>query len=213
MHSVDRVEIPKILKDNEKKWTKELLKQRPLYEKFSHIPNEYVKHYKHEDIKKALVKTYKKCCCYCESPIGVQTYEHIEHLKPKSIFPDKCFDWDNLHLSCQVCNVSYKKDKWDAIYPILSPTLDVVENYLSIDLDTGKIIPLGDSQRAITTIEHTGLNRKDLVEKRLCIINRLKKLLLLCSKTNQYEEFKVILEDYYVTTGYKIIYTTLLERI
>lgn len=109
--------------------------------------------------------------------LGKQTYEHIEHLKPKSLFPDECFEWSNLHLSCQIYNVSYKKDKWDVDAPILSPTLDIIEDYLTVNLNTAEIIAIDGNKRALTTINHTGLNREGLIEARLKLIVYMKKLM------------------------------------
>ncbi|MBU3178397.1 TIGR02646 family protein [Clostridium estertheticum] len=102
MHYVERSEKPGSLNDNAMKWTRDLLVQVPLYSTFTGIPSKYVNKYKQEDVKQALIEMYEGLCCYCESPIGVQTYEQIEHLKPKSIFPNQSFEWNNLHLSCEV---------------------------------------------------------------------------------------------------------------
>ena len=49
---------------------------------------------------------------------GVVAYEHIEHLKPKSKYPELAFQWENLHLACQRCNVE-KGDRFDEDNPIL----------------------------------------------------------------------------------------------
>lgn len=39
-------------------------------------------------------------CCYCESSIGAQ----VEHVRPKSLYPELTFDWLNLLLVCGGCN-------------------------------------------------------------------------------------------------------------
>ena len=215
MHKVIRGTIPNSLKLNSKKWTEELLEQVNLNQSFSQIPSQYVNKYKQDDVKEALKKMYKGLCCYCESSVGVQTYEHIEHLKPKSIFNDKCFEWKNLHLSCQVCNVSYKKDNWDYEYPILDPSKDDISLFLEINLDTGEICPINNNNRAKTTINHVGLNRKDLVGKRLRIINRLKRILssVIEMDDSSYNEFcneiKLLSED----LGYKLLFDTFISRL
>ncbi len=39
-------------------------------------------------------------CCYCEDSRA----DEIEHFKPKVIFPENCFDWDNYLYACGICN-------------------------------------------------------------------------------------------------------------
>jgi len=50
-------------------------------------------------------------CAYCESPINARRSEHVEHFKPKSLFPSLAYDWDNYFLACDGCNGT-KLDKW-----------------------------------------------------------------------------------------------------
>ena len=132
-------------------------------------------------------------CCFCESPIGVQVFERIEHLMPKSKFPHLCFEWCNLNYSCEVCNSKkYKGDKWDDENPILNPTFDEIKNYLEIDIETAKILSINNDLRAKTTIEHTGLNREGLIERRGDIVSKLKELLRIAVKAGAVEDFKDI---------------------
>lgn len=210
MHKVQRNVIPESLRINSSMWTRELLDHISLAGDFSKVPKVYINRYKQSDIKDSLKDMYKGLCCYCESPIGVQTYEHIEHLKPKSIFNDKCFDWNNLHLSCEVCNVSYKKDKWNYENPILNPTEDDISLYLKIDLDTGIICPIENNERAITTIEHVGLNREELIKRRFSIINTMKSMLDNCEDRNKFCSTLEALTD---DMGYKLLFDTFIKTI
>lgn len=213
MHNVNRGVKPKSLRDNAESWTNDLLGQVPLYNAFTDIPSKYVNKYKQEDIKQDLVEMYDGLCCYCESPIGVQTYEQIEHLKPKSIFHDLCFEWNNLHLSCEVCNISYKKNNWDYVYPILDPTIDKIEDFLTIDLVTGEIIAIENNKRAETTIKHAGLNRPTLVARRKSIVLKMKKLLKVAVNKRQVSELKKIIESMSQDMGYKLLFTTFIGKI
>lgn len=61
--------------------------------------------------------------------------------------------------------------------PILSPTLDIIEDYLTVNLNTAEIIAIDGNKRALTTINHTGLNREGLIEARLKLIVYMKKLM------------------------------------
>lgn len=39
-------------------------------------------------------------CCYCEDSVGAT----VEHVRPRSLYPDLTFDWFNLLLACGACN-------------------------------------------------------------------------------------------------------------
>lgn len=41
-------------------------------------------------------------CTYCEDSVG----DEIEHIKPKDLFPEDSFVWENYLLSCGICNRS-----------------------------------------------------------------------------------------------------------
>ncbi len=213
MHNVKRGKIPNSLHCNCVKWTKELLRQVNLNNTFSDIPSKYVNKYKQSDVKEALKDMYEGLCCYCESPIGIQTYEQIEHLKPKSKFPAAAFNWNNLHLSCEVCNISYKKDQWDGSTPILDPTKDDIKKYLTIDLDTGEIIAINNNIRGRVTINTVGLNRKDLVERRNSILLKMKKIIAISINSGELNECKNILLTLSKDMGYKMLFETLIESI
>lgn len=60
--------------------------------------------YKEEDIRIVLAQHYNNKCAYCESKKGANSYYPIEHYRPKSIYHWLAFSWDNLLLSCTVCN-------------------------------------------------------------------------------------------------------------
>lgn len=210
MHSVVRGKKPTSLKDNAAKWKNDLLGQVSQYSTFTDIPSKYVNKYKQEDVKQELINMYEGLCCYCESPIGVQTYEQIEHLKPKSIFPSLCFEWNNLHLCCQVCNTSYKKDNWDYNNPILDPTVDKIDDFLEINLETGEIVLINHNARGKITIEHAGLNRLNLVQRRKSIIDKMKKLLINAADITV---FKDSLETMSEDMGYKLLFNTFINKI
>ena len=48
-----------------------------------------------------------KTCNYCEQ----NEANDIEHILPKSFFPEKAFVWENYLLACKQCNSGYKLDK------------------------------------------------------------------------------------------------------
>lgn len=62
------------------------------------------------EVKKSLIIEQLSYCCYCEDIIDVNrpsgsgvpvVSSHIEHFKPKSIYPNLSLDYNNLFASCQ----------------------------------------------------------------------------------------------------------------
>lgn len=49
---------------------------------------------------------YIGICNYCEQ----NESNDIEHIYPKSFFPESTFDWENYLLACKQCNTGYKLD-------------------------------------------------------------------------------------------------------
>lgn len=60
-------------------------------------------------VKEALTKICygAKRCAYCEDAPA----DEVEHIYPKDLFPDKCFDWHNYLYACGTCN-GPKKNKF-----------------------------------------------------------------------------------------------------
>ncbi|MGL6074413.1 MAG: hypothetical protein ACRC8S_09665 [Fimbriiglobus sp.] len=54
----------------------------------------------------------QKHCSFCDGyPIEAFTEEPIEHFRPKSLFPEVAYQWENLFYICTGCNGN-KNDKW-----------------------------------------------------------------------------------------------------
>lgn len=138
MKNVHRPPIPNSLREDSEKWTKDLMTAIANYKKTGKkIPDTVKNRYKQNDVLEALKQMYGDAygayyCCYCESPIEPVSFPHIEHRKPKymDLFPNEAFNWDNLHLACETCNVN-KGTKWDAKNEILDAVNDVpIEEHL-----------------------------------------------------------------------------------
>lgn len=111
---------------------------------------------------------YSGLCCYCEAEIGVVSFEHIEHRRPKARFPTSCFDWGNLHLGCPKCNQA-KGDRWVARYQILDSVTDVpIKDHLTYRIaEAVGVMRFAATRRGATTIELADLNRHKLSARRL----------------------------------------------
>lgn len=74
-----------------------------------------------------LEKMFAGCCAYCEGEYTGTSYPHIDHFKPKSLYPSLMFDYSNMNLSCEVCNKE-KRDIDDI--RLINPTVDAPEEHL-----------------------------------------------------------------------------------
>ncbi|MBC7449818.1 MAG: hypothetical protein H7330_17350 [Hymenobacteraceae bacterium] len=72
-------------------------------------------------------------CNYCEGNEG----RDIEHIYPKSFFPERAFQWDNYLLACKTCNTDFKKDKFAVFSPRGSAQI--------VDLQQGLAAPTDDA--------------------------------------------------------------------
>lgn len=180
-------------------------------------------HYKEEDVKDALKKLYNNKCAYCEQMVE---QFHVEHYRPKRGTREKIennepgslhagyywlsLSWDNLLLSCPVCNEkkgnkfrirgrrvitfsdSSAGDQWENIHNLsklydqiekpllLNPERSDLENQLIFD-KSGKVT--SDKPEGLYTIKTCDLNRKYLVDLRRKIIDDfVKKVKSVCFK-------------------------------
>lgn len=211
MRSVKRTEEPDSLKNNKKNWTAELLKQIALKGNITSVEDKYKNQYKQDDVKLELRKMYDQLCCYCEGNIVLTGYEEIEHYKPKSKYPELCFQWKNLHQICQKCNKK-KNAKWSESAPILCPTVDEIQEHLYFK----NILMLcrEDDERAINTIGHLRLNEREeilnlrtrLLKKALEYRNKsvndraiFKELIFLQKDYPTYKNYLILIVDGLVT--------------
>jgi len=129
--------------------------------------------YRHPDIKKAVKEDSFEKCIYCESKISHVYFGDVEHMKPKSKFPELEFSWDNLGYVCAQCN-NAKRDKWDDQYPFINPYNDDPINFLCA---AGHFIyHLAGNKRGEITEKGIDLNRAELIEMRKERIDSLRTL-------------------------------------
>jgi uncharacterized protein (TIGR02646 family) len=154
--------------------------------------------YRHNQVKDALVEMFHGKCAYCESKITVVTYGAIEHFRPKSIHVDLTFAWENLLLSCDICNsTNHKGTKFPLDsqgYPLLiNPTDPTTEpsNHLEFSWDAvaGIASVYGRDQRGTTVENIFDLNgtrgRTELINHRSKYVKRLLALLRLAKSGDQ----------------------------
>ena len=121
------------------------------------------RNYKASANKEALRKSTSGKCMYCEGKSGHVSHPHVEHIKPKSKFPELEFEWDNLGFCCAVCN-NNKNDKYDESTPFINPYDEDPARHIVF---AGYIIfTMHGSERGEFTIRKLKLNRIELVEDR-----------------------------------------------
>jgi len=192
--------IPKILIENQRKWTQELLtliestpggyqgiSQKDKKEK---IREKYQK----EEIRDLLETISHNKCVYCEAPVvfykrnrnkkGIMLKEkdkrgyfiaQIEHFIPISQAPSQAYKWENLFPACNTCNSrkgTYESQHNLNVEPIVHPERDNPENYFSYNRFY-QIQPAPGSpnkDKSKATIIACDLNRIDLIRTLVSVL-------------------------------------------
>ena len=99
-------------------------------------------------------------CCYCCKTLGNEKTT-IEHLKSRNDYPHKCFDYNNLLLSCRTAK-QCDNAKGSQELP-LTPLMDECENEINLNL-AGELE--SDSKRGNQAIEILNLNSRQACQHR-----------------------------------------------
>jgi hypothetical protein len=150
---------PQVLADNVEQWTTAVV------EKINaglQPTNAEKTRYRHPQIKAALAsETYGKCA-YCESKLLHIHHGDVEHIYPKSLDPNITFKWENLTLSCEICNQN-KSNKDPFLEHIIDPYHTDPSEHL---IFSGPLIFPRGSVEGISTRTMLDLNLGELSERR-----------------------------------------------
>ena len=150
------------------------------------------------ETRKILSDDTNDCCAYCNAGNILSTCPEIEHFFPKSHFPSKSCEWENLFLSCSQCN-SHKlakyfgKDEFGINGKLeAQPLKPDATNYefednFTINILTGEIN--SKNIRAKTTINFFGLNHPDRNSARKKELERYKEFNFCANYAFFIEEF------------------------
>ena len=170
-------------------WTAELLKKIADGDK----PTEYLlSRYREKEIKDALITETHGKCAYCESKVLHIAFGDVEHVIPKSVFPELSFEWTNLTLACDVCNTN-KGDYVGNHDRIVDPyNTEPLDHFIIL----GPIIvaKIGDGDGKITETE-LDLNRSELVERRKERLDCIRQLMENISLTTDEDVRNVLRKD------------------
>lgn len=127
------------------------------------------------DVHNALLEEQGFICCYCGMRINREA-SHIEHLKPRSTYPELALDYKNLLASCQgeseesppePVHCGHKKGKWYDEH-MVSPLKTNCTDFFKYN-GNGEILSkedLGKPNYAEITIDKLGLNIPKLIAMR-----------------------------------------------
>jgi uncharacterized protein (TIGR02646 family) len=168
---INRGPKPDILVEKEQEWTEEY---RRFLDGDSGVPDAARTRYRHTEIKDALIRDSHEKCIYCESAPRHVAPGDVEHLKPKSHFPDQIVEWENLGFVCPECNLA-KSDFYDDSEPVIDPYTEDPANFLRFG--GPMVFEQPGSARGIVTIRKLELDRLELFERRADHLRRLQDLL------------------------------------
>jgi uncharacterized protein (TIGR02646 family) len=148
-----------------------------------------------DQVKQALSLAQYGKCCFCECKLSHAQFGDVEHFRPKgraqqdaAVTPTSgyywlAYAWDNLYLSCEVCNRRHKRD----LFPLLNPDRRVVSHHRSLELEAEQPVfidpgredpaafiefrrefaaPVAGARRGGATINALQLNRPALRDRR-----------------------------------------------
>ena len=132
-----------------------------------------------EQVRAALDGMQQGQCAYCEDRLADRW--HVEHLWPKSRYPNRTFLWQNLFGSCnRKHSCGTHKDQGGRPYEpkdLIDPASDDPDQYLLFGVD-GMVSPrdglaTADRRRAEETIRVFNLNAPDLCRERARVVKTL----------------------------------------
>lgn len=165
MKQLIRPEKPQILHENAVQWGNEFAEKRSENSSFQfqwrQIGGKKVNEILREILSNQMTQHH---CSYCDGgyPLGASAQQTIDHFRPKSRFPLRVYEWDNLFLCCNVCQ-NKKLEQFEEA--LLKPDEEdfKTNRYFMCNFKTGEIEANAhatpeDQVRAHVTIRILGLN-------------------------------------------------------
>lgn len=141
-----------------------------------------------------LILEQNEYCPYCEKRIYDNT-GHLEHVKPRDVYPKEFQNYNNIMVSCDEKNScgKYKGNKYTDNF--INPIIDNPKDYFDYNIASGEIVPKylnKDDDRyikAIYTINILNLNSYELREARKALIDILEVYRENYEEYNEYLQF------------------------
>ncbi|MFC6205136.1 MULTISPECIES: retron system putative HNH endonuclease [Psychrobacter] len=119
-------------------------------------------------LREQLSQEQNGLCCYCCQIIDDKT-THIEHLQCRQDYPKKCFDYENLLLSCST-RKQCDNAKGSQALP-LTPLMTECDSEIKLNL-AGELV--SDTERGKQAIEILNLNNRESERRRKGLIDNIK---------------------------------------
>ena len=158
--------------------------------------------YGHTSVKQALIKAQHHKCAFCEQLVTLVSHGDVEHYRPKAGWDQGdgakvqkpgyywlAYDWDNLLLSCEICNQSFKGNR----FPLADPAKRARSHHDDLAAEDPLLIhpshddpealigwrggvphAIDENRRGRATIKLVGLDRPDVVAARNTHLARLR---------------------------------------
>lgn len=195
MIKLEKGPVPKVLVDNAIPWTEVIIDK--IGAGIEPTASDK-RHYSHLDIKTALIAETNGKCAYCESKIRHISYGDIEHITPKSIVPERMFDWSNLTIACDMCNTNksdFYGDHNTFVDPYIVDPESVFDHYGAL------ILGRPGNEAAKLTEKLLKLNRAELVERRQSKLKELLRHLDVIATTADPALKAILQSDFLLETG------------
>ncbi len=150
MIHIERLLEPEILVKNKTEWTEKFIKSEKKRPSNSQ--------YGHPKIRETLYCMSFQKCFYCEKDLKGDSKE-IDHYIEVAERKDLAFEWNNLYLSCKLCNGKKIANKSIANSSTLNPCEHTDEEIIKhITFDDENITTVSDSEIGRKTIQKYDLN-------------------------------------------------------
>lgn len=173
-------------------------------------PRALASNYRHPDNKVVLIRASFGKCMYCESKVTAVSSGDVEHIKPKSKYPELKFEWNNLGFVCSKCNRA-KWDKFDESSPYINPYEEEPRDHI---LTLGSFVQhMADSRRGEITVTDIDLNRPELIEKRGEKLKFIEKWIELYKRITDDKQKAVYLDELLIECKEDKEYSVLVEQL
>jgi uncharacterized protein (TIGR02646 family) len=125
--------------------------------------------------KEIIAAMSRRKCVYCEGSINAPRAAHVEHFKPKSLFPTLAYEWTNYFLGCPGCNGA-KSDKWPERGGYVRPDQGDPSRHFFFAED-GSVKAVTSRSAAERTVKDFDLDRNWLADQRKQNIQKMLNLL------------------------------------
>lgn len=167
MIHIERSLEPGCLTENRDRWLNSFLD--------SSASRPHSRQYGHAEIRAALHAMSFNKCFYCEQKLGEHEAQ-VDHFIEISERPDLAFAWTNLYLSCSGCNQA-KRKREPTISACLDPCDESHDPAEHLTFDDEFVRSRSGSALGQKTIQKYGLNRGDLVQRKIRGLHRFEKFL------------------------------------